>query len=157
MALIAVAWLLGDDPLRAVASPQYLADAGSVELTKNPDAMITALRKIEGRGELEGSTLAVMELCVDNPREGFVDLFATHPPVEDRVAALVRFAGGHDPGPIELAPPPQPAPEETAETLPAPEARTSSTPAPAQPFLPKESPLAGPAPDQPGPWGPRER
>ncbi len=33
---------------------EFLADAGSVELTKNPDAMITALRKIEGRGELEG-------------------------------------------------------------------------------------------------------
>src|SRR5207302_1733136 len=73
---------------------EFLADAGSVELTKNPDAMITALRKIEGRGELEGATSAVMELCVDNPREGFVDLFATHPPVAKRVTALVQFAGG---------------------------------------------------------------
>ena len=61
---------------------EFLADAGSVELTKNPDAMITALRKIEGRGELEGATSAVMEMCVDNPREGFADLFATHPSVE---------------------------------------------------------------------------
>ena len=33
-------------------SREFLADAGAVELTKNPDAMITALRKIEGRGEL---------------------------------------------------------------------------------------------------------
>ena len=33
-------------------SREFLADAGSVELTKNPDAMISALRKIEGRGEL---------------------------------------------------------------------------------------------------------
>src|SRR5690242_8138765 len=64
--------------------------------------MITALRKIENRGELPGATSAVMEMCVDNPREGFADLFATHPSVDSRVAALVQFAGGHDPGPIAL-------------------------------------------------------
>ena len=83
-------------------SRELLADAGSVELTKNPDAMITALRKIENRGELPGATSAVMELCIDNPREGFADLFATHPSVDARVKALVRFAGGHDPGPLAL-------------------------------------------------------
>ena len=94
-------------PLRASRQREYLADAGAVELTKNPDAMITALRKIENRGELEGATSAVMEMCVDNPRSGFADLFATHPSIDSRVAAIVRFAGGHDPGPIAL-----PAPEE---------------------------------------------
>jgi heat shock protein HtpX len=73
-----------------------------VELTKDPDAMISALRKIENRGELPGATSAVMELCVDNPREGFADLFATHPSVDSRVKALVQFAGGHDPGPLAL-------------------------------------------------------
>src|ERR1700691_47901 len=56
-------------------SREFLADAGSVELTKNPDAMISALRKIEGRGELPGATSAVMEMCIDNPREGFGELF----------------------------------------------------------------------------------
>jgi heat shock protein HtpX len=84
---------------------EFLADAGSVEFTKNPDAMITALRKIEGRGELPGANSAVMEMCVDNPREGFADLFATHPSVDSRVNALVRFAGGRDPGPIALPAP----------------------------------------------------
>ena len=64
--------------------------------------MISALRKIENRGELPGATSAVMELCVDNPREGFADLFATHPSVDSRVKALVQFAGGHDPGPLAL-------------------------------------------------------
>ena len=86
-------------------SRELLADAGSVELTKNPDAMISALRKIEGRGELPGATSAVMEMCIDNPREGFGELFDTHPSVDSRVAALVKFAGGHDPGPIALPPP----------------------------------------------------
>jgi heat shock protein HtpX len=85
-------------------SREFLADAGSVELTKNPDAMISALRKIEGHGELPGATSAVMEMCIDNPREGFGELFDTHPTVESRVAALVKFAGGHDPGPIALPP-----------------------------------------------------
>jgi hypothetical protein len=46
----------------------------------------------------------VMELCVDNPREGFADLFSTHPSVESRVKALVETAGGHDPGPLALPP-----------------------------------------------------
>jgi heat shock protein HtpX len=66
--------------------------------------MISALRKIEGRGELPGATSAVMELCVDNPREGFGELFDTHPTVENRVEALVKYAGGHDCGPIALPP-----------------------------------------------------
>ena len=90
-------------------SREFLADAGSVELTKNPDAMISALRKIEGRGELPGATSAVMEMCIDNPRQGFGELFDTHPSVDRRVAALVKFAGGHDPGPLALPPPGQPA------------------------------------------------
>ena len=43
-----------------------------------------------------------MEMCIDNPRSGFADLFATHPSVDNRVQALVRIAGGRDPGPIAL-------------------------------------------------------
>ena len=103
VALIALAWLLSQMVRLALSrSREFLADAGSVELTKNPDAMISALRKIENRGELPGATSAVMELCLDNPREGFSDLFATHPSVDARVQALVKFAGGHDPGPLAL-------------------------------------------------------
>src|ERR1700693_5324999 len=102
-ALIGLAWLLSQVVRLALSrSRELLADAGSVELTKNPDAMISALRKIENRGELPGATSAVMELCVDNPRQGFTDLFATHPSVDSRVRALVKFAGGHDPGPLAL-------------------------------------------------------
>ena len=83
VALILLAWLLSQVVKLALSrSRELLADAGSVELTKNPDAMISALRKIENRGELPGATSAVMELCVDNPREGFADLFATHPSVD---------------------------------------------------------------------------
>src|SRR6516225_3919165 len=101
LVLIAVAWMLSIVIRFALSRKrEYLADAGSVELTKNPDAMISALRKIEGRGELPGATSAVMEMCIDNPREAFSNIFDTHPPVDARVAALVKFAGGHDPGPL---------------------------------------------------------
>ena len=103
VALIVVAWILSI-VIRFALSRQreYLADAGSVELTKNPDAMISALRKIEGRGELASANSAVMEMCIDNPRQGFSDLFATHPSVESRVEALVKFAGGHNQNTIKL-------------------------------------------------------
>jgi len=111
VALVAVAWVLSLVIRFAMSrTREYLADAGAVELTHNADAMIAALRKIENRGEIEGATSAVMEMCVDNPRSGFADLFATHPSVDDRVSALVSFAGGHDPGPLAMQPA-GPAPE----------------------------------------------
>jgi heat shock protein HtpX len=148
IALIAVAWLLSIVIRFALSRRrEFLADAGSVELTKNPDAMIMALRKIEGRGEIEGATSAVMEMCVDNPREGFADLFATHPSIESRVAALVQYAGGHDPGPLALAP------EEQKQ------AESAGLGEPATPFLPNEPPvtLGGEPPRPPGPWDPPAR
>jgi heat shock protein HtpX len=67
--------------------------------------MISALRKIENRGELTHATSAVMEMCIDNPRVGFSNIFDTHPPVDARIQALIKFAGGHDPGPLALEPP----------------------------------------------------
>ena len=162
IALVAVAWLLSVVIRFALSRKrEYLADAGSVELTKDPDAMISALRKIEGRGELEDATSAVMEMCIDNPREGFADLFATHPSIESRITALVQFAGGHDPGPLDLPDETQDeSPQQTAPEQPEPGAPgpwSSDVPAP-KPFLPSEPPvtLGGPAPScpPPGPWGP---
>ena len=144
MALIAVAWFLSVFLRYALSrSREFLADAGAVELTKNPDAMILALRKIEGRGEIEGATSAVMEMCVDNPRSGLVDLFATHPSIDDRCEALVRTAGGHDPGPLAL-----PAPE-----LAMPEAQPDPTADGDKPFLPERPPIDMTSPAQPQPWG----
>jgi heat shock protein HtpX len=168
--LIAVAWLLSVMIRFALSrSREFLADAGSVELTKNPDAMISALRKIEGRGELEGATSAVMEMCVDNPRNEFADVFDTHPAVDKRIEALIKFAGGHDPGPIALAPPleqggepppggPWAGSSDEQGTAPVP---PTGSPA-SQPFLPARPPveLGGNIPPGPvdpgkgGPWGP---
>jgi heat shock protein HtpX len=47
----------------------------------------------------------------DHPRAAGFSLFATHPPIQARVDSLVKFAGGHDPGPLPLAPPEPAAPE----------------------------------------------
>ena len=150
---------------------EYLADAGSVELTKNPDAMISALRKIEGRGELPGATSAVMEMCIDNPREGFGELFDTHPTVENRVAALVKYAGGHDCGPIVFDgevtaqgeaedeggddtnsdQPPHDGPWGNEPTGAEPPAAIGHAP---PPNIPASGAPPGPPDTPPGPWGP---
>jgi heat shock protein HtpX len=158
--LIALAWLLSQLVRLALSrSRELLADAGSVELTKNPDAMISALRKIEGRGELPGATSAVMELCLDNPREGFSDLFATHPSVASRVQALVKYAGGHDPGPLALPEPVPDAPPQLpdGQVPPAsPEGPWGAHPAgtpQATPQAAPQQPAPGPWSDPAGPWG----
>jgi heat shock protein HtpX len=148
VALMMLAWLLSQVVKLALSrSRELLADAGSVELTKNPDAMISALRKIENRGELPGATSAVMELCIDNPREGFADLFATHPSVESRVQALVKYAGGRDPGRLALP----------SDTVDAPGDRPEQSASTGQVPPPVSS---GPGSDDParsarGPWGRR--
>ena len=79
---------------------EYVADAGAVELTKNPDAMISALRKIEGRSSVHGPD-ELQQLFLDNQPNGrgLEGMFASHPPIEKRIAALVEFGGGQDPGP----------------------------------------------------------
>lgn len=90
---------------------ELLADAGAVELTKDPDALIAALRKIEGRSDMPRVPGDIREMFFDNAiKSGFERLFATHPPIQVRVDALVRYAGGHDPGPLPLAPPSAGAP-----------------------------------------------
>ena len=85
---------------------EYLADAGSVDLTKNPDAMISALRKIAGHSELQAPA-QIQEMFLDLPAVG---IFASHPSIEKRIAALVEYAGGRDlPVSPEIAREPNPA------------------------------------------------
>ncbi len=82
---------------------EFLADAGAVELTKNPDALIRALLKLDGSAKLGRMPSAIQQMCFCNPVEGFRALFSTHPPVADRVEALVQYAGGRLP---QVAPAP---------------------------------------------------
>jgi heat shock protein HtpX len=95
-----------------------------------------------------------MEMCIDNPRVGFANVFDTHPPVEARVEALVKFAGGHDPGPLALE-----APEPQRQVTDQSDAENADAgpwgDAPQEPA--RQSGPWGPEPGAPtGPWGPKQ-
>lgn len=95
--IIAIAWFLSLVIRFALSrSREYLADAGAVELTKNPDAMISALRKIEGKSEMPFVPSGIMEMCIENKRNTVADLFSSHPSVQRRVDKLIAVAGGQD-------------------------------------------------------------
>ncbi|MEN9313927.1 MAG: hypothetical protein RIS35_320, partial [Pseudomonadota bacterium] len=99
LVMIAVAWFLSVALRLALSrSREFLADAGAVELTGNPDAMISALLKISGRAEMPDVPSGIMEMCIENHKAGIADLFATHPPIEERIRMLVLHAGGRMPG-----------------------------------------------------------
>jgi heat shock protein HtpX len=77
----------------------YLADAGAIELTSNPDAMISALNKIAGHSDIPGATSGLMAVCIDDPRPK--SWFDTRPSLAERIEALHHYVGGleeKDPG-----------------------------------------------------------
>src|SRR5205085_5869620 len=94
VAIVLVTW--GVSTLIRLAlsrSREYLADAGSAELTKHPDALVRALRKIEAHATLDVPS-RMEAFFIENPVSGRVaGLFSTHPLMEDRIAALRRYAG----------------------------------------------------------------
>jgi heat shock protein HtpX len=68
---------------------EFLADAGSVMLTKDPDAMISALIKISKNSEVPGTVSEVKAMFIENPPlPGILDIFSTHPALEARIQAL---------------------------------------------------------------------
>ncbi len=80
---------------------EYLADASGAELTRNPAALAAALQKIDSAVEPTRSIKkGTAHLCIADPlgrnintKEGFAaDLFATHPPISKRIAALRAMA-----------------------------------------------------------------
>jgi heat shock protein HtpX len=84
---------------------EYVADAGSVELTKNPDAMISALQKVAGHTHVHAPQ-SLRAMFLEDDDEGVMGLFATHPPVGKRIEALAQYAGGRvsEPAPAPAAP-----------------------------------------------------
>ena len=91
-------------------SREYVADAGSVELTKNPDAMISALQKVAGNTHVHAPQ-SMRAMFLEDDDEGVFGLFATHPPVSKRIEALMRYGGGRVQEPVPAAAPPDPPPQ----------------------------------------------
>jgi len=81
---------------------EYLADASSVEFTRNPRALLRALEHIAKiESPLKQGTAGTAHLFIVNPREGLRDdsegflanLFSTHPPLSKRIARLQALLG----------------------------------------------------------------
>jgi heat shock protein HtpX len=78
---------------------EYLADAGAAELTKRPLALASALRKVSGDPTIEAvKRRDVAQMFIENPQlkgkkssVSFNTLFATHPPIEERIKILEQF------------------------------------------------------------------
>lgn len=77
---------------------EYLADAGSAEMTKKPYALANALRKISGDPLIEAvQSRDVAQLFIDNPKPSthksasWDNMFATHPSIEKRIELLEQF------------------------------------------------------------------
>ena len=67
-----------------------VADAGAIELTKNPAALISALRKIAGADDLGQPNLTARAMMISGRADGFL---ATHPTIVSRIDAIRRYGG----------------------------------------------------------------
>jgi heat shock protein HtpX len=78
---------------------EYLADAGSAELTRNPLALASALRKVSADPIIEAvQRKDVAQMFIENPQAELKKssfslgaLFATHPPIQKRIEILEQF------------------------------------------------------------------
>ncbi len=78
---------------------ESLADASSVELTRNPVGLIRALKALQNNDvPLVKANHATAAMCIDDPLQhhesGIHRLFDTHPPIAERIATLERMAQG---------------------------------------------------------------
>lgn len=78
---------------------EYLADAGAAELTRNPEGLASALRKLAEDKEplVETANRGMAHMFIMNPlrkkksRHERTSLFSSHPPVADRIAKLIAL------------------------------------------------------------------
>ncbi len=74
--------------------------------------LISALRKIELAPQVPQASAHMSALFIESPAMAPErSWFSTHPSIESRIEALVRYAGGHDVPPAAVAPPPHVVPE----------------------------------------------
>lgn len=96
---------------------EYLADAASVEFTRNPRALLRALERIaETESPLRNASRGTAHMFIVNPLQGardddegfFANLFSTHPPLRrriERLRAMIGEAGGEVPSAAAAATP----------------------------------------------------
>ncbi len=80
---------------------EYLADAGAVELTRNPEGLASALRKLSHDEEplVDLANRGTAHMFIMNPlrkmrksHQSVKSMFSSHPPVEERIARLMALA-----------------------------------------------------------------
>ena len=74
---------------------EFMSDAGGAEMTRNPQALASALRKISGNPGLTDTKredVAQLFIHHSNLKGGaFSSLFSTHPDIEERIRILEQF------------------------------------------------------------------
>ncbi len=86
----AFTWLMGSILKASVSRErEYLADACAVQFTRNPEGIANALRKIEREStkDMPKEGMAFSHMYLDN-HNSLDSLFATHPPLAKRIAAI---------------------------------------------------------------------
>jgi len=78
---------------------ESLADVSGVELTRNPAGLLSALKKLQQNNEpFKKMNHATAAMCIDDPLQHhdawYHHLYDTHPPIEERIAALEKIASG---------------------------------------------------------------
>ena len=76
--------------LLIASAREFIADADAVRLTQNPAALVSALRRVEGRSVIPGLAAGQDAMMIDGAHEG---AFATHPTIAERVAAIISVTG----------------------------------------------------------------
>jgi heat shock protein HtpX len=100
-ALLAVVGFIFGPLIRLALSRrrESLADASGVELTRNPAGLLSALKKLQANDvPFKSMNHATAAMCIDDPlqhHDSWIHhLYDTHPPIEDRIAALEKIASG---------------------------------------------------------------
>lgn len=76
---------------------EFLADASGVLMTRNPNGLISALEKISTFSKVETASFSTAHLFIANPLKEkgdvswLVNLFSTHPPLEERIKVLKQI------------------------------------------------------------------
>jgi heat shock protein HtpX len=78
---------------------ESLADVSGVELTRNPAGLLSALKKLQQNDvPFKKMNHATASMCIDDPirhhESWYHRLYDTHPPIEERIAALEKIASG---------------------------------------------------------------